>query len=155
MKILLQTGLSFLFLGCVQCYRFCQPDDECWPTQNEIRDFVNSLSPPDAFCLGPFFSKDEPGPMIDNLWYPEAPDQVTPYQLGNFRNKITDNVAYFVVVPKNQEDVVKAVKFATSHNIGISVFGTGHEFNDRNAGVEPNNLLIRYNKSHTGPQQCF
>ena len=35
-------------------------------------------------------------------------------------------------------------RFATSHNLGISVFGTGHEFNDRNAGLEPNSLLIRY-----------
>ena len=25
-------------------------------------------------------------------------------------------------------------RFATSHNLGISVFGTGHEFNDRNSG---------------------
>ena len=26
---------------------------------------------------------------------------------------------------------------------GLSVFGTGHEFNDRNSGLEPNSLLIR------------
>ena len=48
-----------------------------------------------------------------------------------------------MVIAKDQSDVVKAVTFATSHNIGISVFSTGHEFNDRNAGLEPNSLLIR------------
>ena len=34
-------------------------------------------------------------------------------------------------------------RFAASHNLGLSVFGTGHEFNDRNSGLEPNSLLIR------------
>ena len=31
---------------------------------------------------------DEPGEPIQNLWYPEAPDEVTPYELANFRNKV-------------------------------------------------------------------
>ena len=35
------------------------------------------------------------------------------------------------------------MKFATSHNIGVSVFSTGHEFNDRGSGPCPNTLLIR------------
>lgn len=139
------------FISCVAIFdiasstRFCQPEEPCWPSQEEIQEFVASLTPSsvDECGYGSFFSKDEPGPLVDNLWYADAPKQVTPYQLANFRNKITDNPSYFVVIPKDQSDVVKAVKFATSFNLGISVYGTGHEFNDRNTGIEPNGLLIR------------
>ena len=81
---------------------------------------------------------------MDNLWYPEAPERITVYELANLRNKVMDgNKAFFVVIAKDQSEVVKAVQFATEHNIGISVFSTGHEFNDRNSGLEPNSLLIR------------
>ena len=59
------------------------------------------------------------------------------------RNHVTDRKGYFVVLARTQNDVVESVKFAASHNIGVSVFGTGHEFNDRNSGPTPNSLLIR------------
>ena len=39
--------------------------------------------------------------------------------------------------------MIESVKFATAHNIGVSVFGTGHEFNDRGGGPSSNTLLIR------------
>ena len=39
--------------------------------------------------------------------------------------------------------VIESVKFATAHNIGVSVFSTGHEFNDRGGGPSSNTLLIR------------
>ena len=31
---------------------------------------------------------DEPGEPIQNLCYPEAQDEVTAYELANFRNKV-------------------------------------------------------------------
>lgn len=42
----------------------------------------------DIECFDPFYSLDEPGEPIQNLCYPEAPDEVTPYELANFRNKV-------------------------------------------------------------------
>ena len=53
------------------------------------------------------------------------------------------NEAYFVVLARNIQDVSKAVRFAADHNLALSVYGTGHEFQDRNAGLAPNGLLIR------------
>ena len=83
------------------------------------------------------------GAPLQNLWYPEAPDTLTPWHLGNLRNRLTDDMAYYVVIPRTAEDVVAAVQFAAQHNLGISVFSTGHEFNDRNGGPGNNTLLIR------------
>jgi len=100
----------------------------------------------DEECMGlpTFSSLDKQGDLIHNYWYPEVPDMITPYKLANLRNKVADDIsAYFVVIARNESDVVKAVQFATSHNLGMSVFSTGHEFNDRNAGAGNNSLLIR------------
>jgi FAD/FMN-containing dehydrogenase len=100
----------------------------------------------DEECMGlpTFLSAEQQGDIIHNYWYPEVPEMITPYELANLRNIIAkDTLAYFVVLARNETDVVKAVQFATSHNIGISVFSTGHEFNDRNAGSGNNSLLIR------------
>ena len=66
-----------------------------------------------------------------------------PQQLLNVRQHIKDNLAYFVVLARNEKDVSEAVKFAKAHNLALSVFGTGHEFQDRNGGVSANGLLIR------------
>ncbi len=68
---------------------------------------------------------------------------VSPFKLLNIRNFIKESEAYFVVLARNNKDVSEAVKFATAHNLVLSVFGTGHEFQDRNAGLAPNGLLIR------------
>ena len=128
---------------------YCQPGQDCWPTQEEVATFSSSLTasssdPGDCLGLPTFCSVDQPGDPVLNLWYPEAPEYVTPYQLANLRNHVADGVmAYFVVIARNESDVVEAVKFATSHNLGISVISTGHDFNDRNAGPGPNSLLVR------------
>ena len=66
-----------------------------------------------------------------------------PQQLLNVRQHIKDNLAYFVVLARNKKDVSEAVKFAKAHNLALSVFGTGHEFQDRNGGIMANGLLIR------------
>ena len=64
--------------------------------------------------------------------------------MANLRSRVADDLfGYFVVIARNESDVVKTVQFATSHNLGLSVFSTGHEFNDRNAGSGANSLLIR------------
>ena len=68
---------------------------------------------------------------------------MTPYQLMNLRQYLKDNKAYFVVLARNDQDVSKAVQFATDHKLALSVYGTGHEFQDRNSAVAPNGLLIR------------
>ena len=143
----MKPGLSWLLVLSLShsslAGRYCQPEDSCWPTQEEISTFAASLNPSTSDCWGSFASAEQPGEYVDNLWYPEAPDRMTIYEVANLRNKVKENKAFFVVIAKDQSDVVKAVTFATSHNIGISVFSTGHEFNDRNAGLEPNSLLIR------------
>ena len=101
----MQLDTFLVFLTCFllplsSCdTRYCQPDQECWPTPAEIQDFASSLSSStiNPECFGPFFSKDEPGDLIDNLWYADAPEQITPYDLGNFRNKVkgTNNQVKF------------------------------------------------------------
>ena len=83
------------------------------------------------------------GPFIWNRWYEQRPDFVRAYNLLNYRNHVTLRKSYFVVLAKTQSDVIESVKFAASHNLGISIFSTGHEFNDRNSGPGPNTLLIR------------
>ena len=83
------------------------------------------------------------GQYIWNRWYKDEPHLVKAYDLLNFRNHVTDRKGYFVVLAKTQNDVIESVKFASSHNIGVSVFSTGHEFNDRNSGPGENTLLIR------------
>ena len=37
-----------------------------------------------------------------------------------------------------------SVQFARAHNIGISVFSTGHDFNDRGGGPGNNTLLVHW-----------
>jgi len=125
---------------------YCQPSDECWPTPEEVSVFSSLLSPMDDECMGlPSLSyPGNEGDPIRNYWYPEVPDMITPYELGNLRNRVTaDDIAYFVVIARNTSDVTASVQFAAKHNLGISVFSTGHEFNDRNAGPGTNSLLIR------------
>merc|ERR1712142_472149 len=144
-------GLIILFLsGLVSSSPpYCQPGDQCWPSQEEVEVFANTLSQVpdhDAECMGlPTFSSfDQQGDLMHNDWYPEVPEMITPYTLANLRNKVADDIsAYFVVIAREESDVVKAVQFAVSHNLGLSVFSTGHEFNDRNAGAGNNSLLIR------------
>ena len=75
--------------------------------------------------------------------YEKLPALMYPQQLLNVRQHIKDNLAYFVVLARNEKDVSEAVKFAKAHNLALSVFGTGHEFQDRNGGVSANGLLIR------------
>ena len=48
-----------------------------------------------------------------------------------------------MVLARSEDDVAKSIQFARNHMMAISVFGTGHEFNDRNAGEGTNSLLIR------------
>ena len=59
------------------------------------------------------------------------------------RNFISGNKPYFVILPKTERGVSIGVKFAAQHNLSLAVFGTGHEFQDRNSAIEPNGLLIR------------
>ncbi len=68
---------------------------------------------------------------------------VYPWRLLNFRNYIKESEAYFVVLARTQDDVSKAVQFAATHKLALNVYGTGHEFQDRNAGIVPNGLLVR------------
>ena len=68
---------------------------------------------------------------------------LTPYDFLNLRTFLKFERAFFVVLARSKEDVSKAVQFAHEHNLALSVFGTGHEFQDRNAGLAPNGLLIR------------
>ena len=75
--------------------------------------------------------------------FEDMPYFITPHELLNLRNYIKDNKAYFVILARNNMDVAKAVQFSAQHNLAFSVFGTGHEFQDRNSGQGLNGLLIR------------
>jgi len=44
--------------------------------------------------------------------------------------------------PESHQSSQASVQFARAHNIGISVFSTGHEFNDRGGGPGNNTLLV-------------
>ena len=83
------------------------------------------------------------GNYIWNRWYNDKPHFVRPYDLLNYRNHVTDRKAHFIVLARSRSDVIETVKFAAHHNLGISIFSTGHEFNDRNSGPADKTLLIR------------
>ena len=68
--------------------QYCQPEDSCWPTQEEISAFAASINPATPECLGSFASVESPGEYVDNNWYPGAPDRITIYELANLRNKV-------------------------------------------------------------------
>ena len=68
---------------------------------------------------------------------------MTPFQFLNNRNYKKEWKAAFIVTAEHPDDIVKAVQFANHHSLGISVFSTGHDLQDRNAGAGPNTLLIR------------
>merc|ERR1719193_1700724 len=124
---------------------YCQPGESCWPTSDEIKAFSSVLSATDGSCMGlPSLSyPGNEGKPVRNFWYQEAPDPITPYQRPDLRQRLTENLAFFVVLPRNPADVQASVQFARAHNIGISVFSTGHEFNDRGGGPGNNTLLLR------------
>ena len=78
---------------------YCQPGESCWPTSDEIEAFSSKLSATDAryvvitdnlsvsgmfSCMGlPSLSyPGNEGEPVRNFWYQEAPDPITPYQLG-------------------------------------------------------------------------
>ena len=68
--------------------QYCQPEDSCWPTPEEISAFAASINPATSDCLGSFASAESPGEYVDNHWYPGAPDRITIYELANLRNKV-------------------------------------------------------------------
>ena len=87
-----------------------------------------------------------PSPFITGAYYKDTDNQyacMTPYQFLNNRNHKAAWMAAFIVTPSSPEDIKKSIKFANSHNLGISVMSTGHDMQDRNAGPGPNTLLIR------------
>jgi hypothetical protein len=61
----------------------------------------------------------------------------------NLRNFLVESKAYFVILARTKDDVAQSVMFASKHNLALSVYSTGHEFQDRNAGLAPDGLLIR------------
>lgn len=145
---------------------YCQPAEPCWPSVDEINQLKGSLSQPLSDCLKAvptFTSQDEKGPLIFNTWYTikvhfpkknilfEQPSfrydelnvLIYAYTLLLQRHHISDAMPFFAILPRTAEDVSKAVQFAAKHNLAFSVFSTGHEFQDRNAPLAPNGLLIR------------
>ena len=53
---------------------------------------------------------------------------LSPYELLNLRNFYIDNKAYFVILARSIEDVSEAVRFASLHQLALSIYSTGHEF---------------------------
>lgn len=149
LMILAGSFLSFLWEDTKEptCGRhYCQPDQDCWPTEEAINEFKKSLSEPDADCLphfSTFTSRDSYQSLLSNMWFPDLKSIMTPYELLNLRNHLSDTLAHFVVLARNKMDVSKAVRFAAKHELALTVFGTGHDYQDRNAICSPFGLLIR------------
>lgn len=139
--------LIFLCLPALNLAKtYCQPNDPCWPTQEEIDTFQESLSPASGDCLRlfpTFTSEDHKGTVVWNQWFDGEGLFVTPWKMLNFRNYYQERTAFFVILARTPQDVSKAVLFATTHNLSIAVMSTGHEFLDRNAGPAANGLLIK------------
>ena len=63
--------LTFLLFAVTHAKDYCQPNQECWPTEEEIATFKGSLHEPTAECLEDFptfVSQDDQGPFIYNTW---------------------------------------------------------------------------------------
>eukprot|EP00092_Neocalanus_flemingeri_P023096 GFUD01025042.1.p1 GENE.GFUD01025042.1~~GFUD01025042.1.p1 ORF type:complete len:715 (-),score=125.78 GFUD01025042.1:4-1974(-) len=97
------------------------------------------------------YGRPDPGcnanPFITNAFYNKSSrvktSCMTPYQFLNNRNYKLEWKAAFIVTANTSEDVSKALIFARTHKLGVSIMATGHELNDRNAGPGPNSLQIR------------
>ena len=88
----------------------CQPGESCWPTSDQVEAFSATLSATDArFIVGSEILTDlslgscmglpslsypgNEGKPVRNFWYQEAPDPITPYQLGKDREMTLYNVS--------------------------------------------------------------
>merc|ERR1719495_2451141 len=86
------------FLACCHSKSWCQPDQTCWPSQAKIQAFADSLAStrpghlPSTMCskLPTFSSQEDTGVEIENRWYPEEGEFITPYDLLTARNKVSD-----------------------------------------------------------------
>jgi hypothetical protein len=109
-------------------------DNQCkWPGP---RSPTGNYQTPDPNC--------DQNPFVTGAYYDEnGLACMTPYQFLNNRNYKKEWMAAFIVTADTPEDIQHAVTFAKKHKLGISVFSTGHDMQDRNAGPGPNTLLVR------------
>ena len=147
---------------------YCQRGQPCWPTVAEVRALNDALDPgapriirwanqnatlPAPVPHGakqPLFGYGVQGvPAVVSAPAPTGPcfrkvvtDEHRPTCLAATRDNPAQWGPAFVVFPLVPEHVVRAIKFARTHNLCVSVLGTGHDFLNRHDGC-PDGLLIR------------
>lgn len=125
----------------------CEPDQPCWPKQEDWRDLNQSVQgrlvqvkSPVQSCKtnsqskncadnlkkmqNPFFIEDQPGATQSTGWLGAWKTAVSPY----------------AVVPESTQDIVAAVNFARKHNLKLVIKGTGHDYLGRSNAS--NSLLV-------------
>ncbi len=118
------TPLLLVFLVLATCKGerpdYCEPEDKnCWPTQDDINSFSQSLK-------GQLLTKDNP-------------DYFT--HMNGFNTRTIQYPAWIIVL-SNAEDIQKGVKFAINHHLQISMYSTGHSFSGRNTWN--NSLMLNF-----------
>jgi len=129
---------------------YCQPSDKCWPRTEHLDALKNNLSIVND-CLPwaqTLLWNGLPLPLVDNSithFNGGLPDdgKYTSFEYVSFRNHLVNWNPAIVVVARHKNDVVQAVKFALNYNLGISIMGTGHSMDDRNAGPVNHSILIQ------------
>eukprot|EP01084_Bolivina_argentea_P016876 31526_1 len=110
--------LVLRFLFTVACFiavhcklPYCQPSDNCWPSQSEINAFSKELD-------GTLVIQDMSNPQYI---------QLTTTVQNNYR------ITYpsFIILISSHSDVQKCVSFASLHNIQITIRSTGHSYSGR------------------------
>lgn len=100
---LLSVWILTALIGSVVSY--CKPNEECWPTEQEISAFEASLTTVNLTgCLPDvptFTSADKQGPLMANVWYEDRPETITPFLLMNLRTYVEEGDAYFVVLARS------------------------------------------------------
>lgn len=103
---------------------YCQPSDiTCWPNAEEINEFSKQLD-------GSLILKDMSDQQYINL-------------TTKVYNIWTISYPAFIVLISSHQDVQNCVKFASTHNIQLSIQSTGHSYSGRNSAN--NSLQINLN----------
>ena len=127
-----------LIIGFVNAKpQYCTPSNtECWPTANEITTFSSKL---DGQLLTPNDTNN-----TEYLVYVNMTENLL------HRNQYPS----FIIVINSVSDIQESIKFASSHNIQISIMSTGHSWSGRSTtnSLQINLSQMRsYSVNNTNP----
>eukprot|EP01084_Bolivina_argentea_P189040 325228_1 len=106
--------INFLFYTCNEAKpNYCIPSDtNCWPKPQEISALSNSLN----------------GQLVTSSSNPAVYESY----IKSGYDALFWQYPSFIVVCLSAQDIQSAVTFASSHNIQISIYSTGHSYSGRN-----------------------